>query len=184
MRPYPARAGTAVDRLMSAATGLLIKFAKFGVVGAFAFIVDVGLFNLLSHVGASPVFADQPLLAKVVSSAAATVVAWTGNRLWTFRQNRREDLVREFVLYAVMCTIGLGIALFCLWVSHYVFGFTSLLADNIAANVVGVAAGTIFRFWAYQRFVFVRSSPDDLPSAGDAADVDESSRTAVQSSIR
>jgi hypothetical protein len=28
------------------------------------------------------------------------------------------------------------------------------VADNIAANVIGLAAGTTFRFWAYKRFVF------------------------------
>lgn len=148
---------------------MAVKFAKFGVVGAFALVVDVGLFNVLSYVGAEPLLAGQPLWAKVVSTSAATVVAWIGNRLWTFRQTKRTDVVREFVLYAVMCTIGLGIALTCLWVSHYLFGFTSVLADNIAANVVGLAAGTLFRFWAYQRFVFVNNAATTDVTGADAA---------------
>jgi putative flippase GtrA len=41
-----------------------------------------------------------------------------------------------------------------LWVSHYVLGFTSPLADNISANVVGLGLGTLFRFWSYRRWVF------------------------------
>ncbi len=40
--------------------------------------------------------------------------------------------------------LGMGIALLCLWVSHYLLGFTSALADNIATNVVGLALGTAF----------------------------------------
>ncbi len=30
----------------------------------------------------------------------------------------------------------------------------SQLADIISANVVGMALGTMFRFWSYRRFVF------------------------------
>lgn len=141
-------------RLRAAGSSLLQQLAKFGVVGGAAYVIDVGVFNLLSYLGENPLLAGQPILAKVVSTAVATVVAWLGNRYWTFRHTRRPELGREFLLYLIMCTIGLGISLLCLWASHYVFGFTSALADNIAANVIGLAAGTVFRFWAYQRFVF------------------------------
>ena len=57
-----------------------------------------------------------------------------------------------------MCTIGLGISLTILWFSHYVLGLTSPLADNISANIVGLGAGSLFRFWAYRRFVFTHES--------------------------
>lgn len=46
------------------------------------------------------------------------------------------------------------IGLTCLWVSHYVLGYTSLLADNISSNVIGLALGTVFRFWLYREWVF------------------------------
>ncbi len=150
------------SRLRAAATALIAQLAKFGVVGGVAYVVDVGIFNLLSYVGSPPLLGGQPLLAKVVSTAVATVVAWLGNRYWTFRHNRRPERAREFVLYLIMCTIGLLIALSCLWVSHYVLGFTSPLADNIAANVVGLVAGTTFRFWAYKRFVFTHQAEPGL----------------------
>ena len=42
----------------------------------------------------------------------------------------------------------------CLAISHYALGFTSPLADNIAANVVGLGLATAFRFWSYRRWVF------------------------------
>ena len=98
----------------------------------------------------------------------ATVVSWLGNRYWTFRQTRRAHAPREFAIFVLMCSIGLGISLSVLWFSHYVLGFTSPLADNIAANVVGLAAGTLFRFWAYRRFVFTNvASPPEDPTATD-----------------
>src|SRR6478735_7278199 len=146
------------DRIRGAGLVLIRQLAKFGVVGGVAYVVDLTVFNLLLFAGPAPLLAGQPLLAKVVSTTAATVVAWLGNRYWTFRHNRRPDVTREFVLYLIMCTIGLLISLTCLWVAHYVLGFTSVLADNVAANVVGLAAGTAFRFWAYKRFVFTHQA--------------------------
>lgn len=140
--------------LQGAGLALARQFAKFGVVGAVAYVIDVGMFNLLRYAGEDPILADQPLTAKIVSSGVATVVSWLGNRYWTFRHTRRPQARREFLIFVLMCSIGLGISLSILWFSHYVIGLTSPLADNIAANVVGLAAGTLFRFWAYRRFVF------------------------------
>ena len=37
---------------------------------------------------------------------------------------------------------------------HYLLGFTSLLADNISSNVIGLALGTAFRFSLYRLWVF------------------------------
>jgi len=50
--------------------------------------------------------------------------------------------------------IGMVIALACLAISHYALGLTSMLADNISANGVGLVLGTSFRFWSYRTFVF------------------------------
>ena len=131
------------------------QVAKFGTVGIVAYIIDVTVFNVLRFAGSDPILADDPLLAKVCSTAVATIVAWLGNRYWTFRATRRTQIRREFALFVAMCTIGLGISLSVLWLSHYVLGFTSALADNISANVVGLALASTFRFWSYRRFVFV-----------------------------
>jgi DNA-binding LacI/PurR family transcriptional regulator len=62
-------------------------------------------------------------------------------------------------------SVGLAISVGCLWVSHYALGLTGPLADNISANVVGLALGTMFRFWSYRRWVF----PEDVAAADDAA---------------
>lgn len=134
------------------------QLGRFGVVGIVAFVVDVGLFNALRFAGGEGPLYRWVLGAKVISSAVATVVSWLGNRYWTFRHTRREQVRHEFILFVVMCTIGLLISLACLALSHYVLHLTSPLADNISANVVGLAAGTAFRFYAYRTWVF--SAPD------------------------
>lgn len=162
--------------LRGAGMSLARQLAKFGVVGAVAYLVDVTAFNLLLYAGADPVLGGLPLAAKIVSSAVATVVSWLGNRYWTFRQTRRPHAPREFLSFVVMCSVGLGISLSVLWFSHYVLGFSSPLADNIAANVVGLAAGTLFRFWAYRRFVFTNVVSRVAPSAGPADPAGPTSR--------
>lgn len=135
---------------------LFHELAKFGVVGAIAYIVDLGTFNLLR---AGEAMHDRPLTAKVVSTVLATTVAYFGNRHWTFRHRERTGLRREYTLFFAFNAVGLAIALTCLGISHYVLGFTSTLADNISANVVGMACGTIFRFWSYRKFVFTAAPP-------------------------
>ena len=155
MQPSIARSGRLMAWLRISGPALARQVAKFGAVGFLAYVVDVTLFNALQYFGAQPLLADEPLRAKAISAAVATVVAWLGNRYWTFRRTRRREMRREFALFVVMCTIGVGISLSILWFSHYVLGLTSPLADNISANVIGLAAGAAFRFWAYRRFVFV-----------------------------
>ena len=50
---------------------LRMEVAKFGTVGGFAYVVDVGIFNLLRFGDGSPI-ADKPITAKLVSSVIAT----------------------------------------------------------------------------------------------------------------
>lgn len=138
------------------------ELMKFGVVGSFAYVIDITLFNVLLQA------TDKPLTSKVVSTVVATTVSYAGNRTWTFRRRSKSGVRREYLLFFLLNGVGLLIALACLAISHYVLGFTSALADNIAANVVGLGLGTAFRFWSYRRWVFPELMPEG--TAPDAAD--------------
>jgi putative flippase GtrA len=138
----------AVLRVYYGLSHLVRELMKFGVVGSVAFLVDVGLFNLVLNA------TDKPLTSKTISTVVATTVAYAGNRLWTFRRRSRSGVGREYTLFFLLNGVGLGISLSCLAVSHYLLGFTSQLSDNIAANVIGLGLGTAFRFWSYRRYVF------------------------------
>ena len=127
---------------------LVRELMKFGVVGGVAFVVDVSVFNLLLHA------TDKPLTSKTISVVVATTVAYAGNRTWTFRKRGRSGVRREYALFFLLNGVGLLISLTVLAISHYLLDFTSQLSDNIAANVVGLALGTAFRFWSYRRWVF------------------------------
>lgn len=124
------------------------ELAKFGTVGALCFLIDISLFNVGLHVS------DKPLTSKIVSTVVAATIAFVLNRAWSFRHRQRSSVHREYALFFVLNAVGLVIAVSCLAISHYLLGFESRLADNIAANGFGLVLGTTFRFWSYRRFVW------------------------------
>ncbi len=137
----------------------LRQLVSFGLVGGVGMVVDVTVFNALRATVLDPQFVyGGPIIAKVISTSIAIVVNWIGNRYWTFRTERRTGshsaVLREGIEFGVVSLAGAGIAIGSLWLSHYVLGFTSVLDDNIATNVVGLALGTAFRFALYRFWVF------------------------------
>lgn len=132
----------------------LVELIRFGSVGAVSYVVDLGVFNLLRF-GPGELLGHKPLTAKVVSVALATLVAWVGNRYWTFQGRRSDSKTRELMGFAVVNIGGLLIGVGCLAFSHYVLDLRTPLADNISANGVGLVLGTLFRYVAYRRFVFI-----------------------------
>ena len=129
------------------------EFIQFGMVGATAYVVDAGLFNLLQH-GPLGILAGHPNTAQFVAAATATLYSWIANRLWTYRGRNRDNATREAILFFFANACGIGISQFCLLFTHHILGFTSALADNIAVYVVGFALGTAFRFFFYHYVVF------------------------------
>ena len=143
----------AIARLVESVRGAMDviyrEMVKFGVVGALAFVIDLGLANLLWQT----VLSEKVTTAKIISGAVATLFAWVGNRQWTFRHRRSRPAHHEVALFFGVNLVALGISAVTLYVSHYGLGFTTILADNVA-TVVGIGIGTLFRFWAYRRYVF------------------------------
>ncbi len=154
----------AIVRLWHWGWNIVVRYAlKFGVIGLLGYFVDVGIFNALSLglVGHGHFF-QSPIGAKIISVAISTLVTWFGNRYWTFREHRRKNFVLELFEFSAVAVGGLLIGLLCLWVSHYLLGLTSLLADNISSNVIGLILGTAFRFVLYRFWVYGHHRKDGL----------------------
>lgn len=152
--------------LVDIVTRLKVELAKFGAIGAISYVIDVGIFNGLRFASHEGLLHDKPLTAKAISVAVATTFAYFGNRFWTFKHRARTSFRREYTLFFVLNGVAMGIALFCLWMSHYVLEFTTPLADNISANVIGLVLGTVFRFWGYRKWVFL-----EQPQANEVNDL-------------
>jgi putative flippase GtrA len=152
-----------LERARGAIDVLVREMLKFGMVGAVAFVIDLGGYNLLvfgPHLlgmlgegNTSGLLNTKPLTARVISASLATLVAWLGNRLWTFRHRRNRQAAHELALFVLFNLVAMVIAVLCLGFSRYVLDLHSQLADNMT-NIIGIGFGTLFRFWAYRRFVF------------------------------
>ncbi len=140
-RPTPAR--------------LFPQLIKFGLVGGVGFVVNVVVFNALMVLAFTPAHVEhRSLYATAIANVVAIFVNWLGNRYWAFSAQRRENTAREGIEFFVVSLVGTLIPLGCVWISQYVLGNTSLLADNIANNGVGLLLGMIFRFALYRWWVF------------------------------
>jgi putative flippase GtrA len=138
------------------------ELAKFLVVGGTTYVVDVGLFTLLSHT----VLANKVVTAKAISVIIATILSYILNREWSFSRRGGREPRHEAMLFFVVNGIALAVNLIPLALSQYVFGFntdnyatlTVSIANFISANIIGTILGMAFRFWAYRKWVF----PEEL----------------------
>jgi putative flippase GtrA len=146
---------------------LLSELAKFGTVGFISLFVDVAVYNTVLYVDE-----DKPLTARVVATVVSATNAFFLNRHWSFKHRERRHVGRDATLFFVINAVGLGIGLLAVATSHYVLGFDSKLADNIAAYGPGLVLGTAFRFWAYRRFVWLAPAEvEEAAADGDPAAV-------------
>jgi len=140
---------------------LLKEVTAFGMVGALALSIDLGIFAWLAPGGA--------LKAKIVSTFVSTLFAYFGNRHLSFSHRARTGLAREtsffFAINAVVLVASLLILALFVYPLHFAHGGPVVFVVNVCT----IGLGTIFRFWAYKRFVFLHPDRVRDPSA----DLDE-----------
>lgn len=130
---------------------LVRQLTKFALVGGVGFVVDVVSYNLLRL---TQPFSGSPIKAAVISTVLAIAANWIGNRYWVFGPHRSTRNLTEAVEFLAVSLLGMLVALGCLAFSHYVLGFTSVLADNISKQVVGLVLGSVIRFALYRYWVY------------------------------
>jgi putative flippase GtrA len=139
---------------------LIRELAKFGIIGIVNTILDTAVFNALFFIG--------PIKAQVISTVVAATASYFMNRHWTFRHRARSSLRREYTLFFLFNGVGLGITAVILGAATYGLGIgrDERLLLNVV-RIVGIVVATVFRFWAYRKWVFLH--PEDAlyePEAG------------------
>lgn len=133
---------------------------RFGLVGSVNTAIDLVLFLALQAAG-SPL-----LLANLVSTSCGLAFSFTANRAFTFRQRGGSGLRRQ----AVAFLLGTG---FGLWVVQpaVIAAAIALLAGSgvapglhpLLGKVAGIAAGMVFNWLLYSRWVF-RAARGPVPA--------------------
>lgn len=156
------------------------ELTRFGVVGVAGIVVNLGVFNLLRLGPLAPDATvagedDRVVTAKVLATLASILFAWVAHRRWTYRGRARHRPARELVLFGVVNGAALAVEAAAVAISHHWWGFTGLVADNVA-SLVGIGLGTVTRYLGYGMFVFSAvgdpqgPTGDDAPATGPASE--------------
>jgi putative flippase GtrA len=134
---------------------LIHEFAKFGIIGVGGLIItNVGYALLHSH-GVGPVS------SATIATIVATIVAYIGNRYWSFRHRERTSVPREGLIFVVLNGIGLLIQDAVVAFNSYVLHLEHHSVAEFLALNIGIGLATIFRFWSYRKFVWRLAPTDD-----------------------
>jgi putative flippase GtrA len=167
---------TIVTRIRGSWRLIAKEVAAFGLVGAISFVIDIGLFNLFLHHG------QGPIEAKTFSTAVSTTFAYFGNRHLSFSHRARTSLGREAGFFFLINLITLVGSLLILGVFAYPLHYKYDQVVMNVVNLVTIGIGTVIRFDAYKRFVFLHPDkvhfvhPDSDPGV---ADTDDGAQDAV-----
>lgn len=136
------------------------EFGRSAVAGTISSIVAFVLFNSLVHW--DPGYDNAPLnglpiTGFVVANVISTLLTYQLSRSWAFRHREPVGFAGGVPSFFLISGLSLLIPVTCLWVSRNLLGYDSALADNVAANVVGLFLGFVARFFAWRAFVFTRT---------------------------
>jgi putative flippase GtrA len=126
----------------------------FGVIGA----ANTALYLAITYV-ALPIGAVK---ATVLATVITTTLAYVANRYWTYRHHTRSALQREYMLFFGFNLIGMIIQSGSVGIAKYGFHLNEVDHKLVIMVTTVAAAGvaTIFRFWAYRTFVFLKPPVD------------------------
>jgi putative flippase GtrA len=132
--------------LLFGATGsLLHQFSRYVVVGGLAFLVDFGsLYGLTEFAGL------HYLISAAVAFLFGLVVNYCLSLLWVFDRRTMKSVTVEFLVFAVIGIVGLGLNEGIIWFVREKIGFHYLVAKVISAGIV-----LIWNFGA-RKFVLFR----------------------------
>lgn len=141
------------------------ELVKFTVVGGICFVITIGLWWLLKLT----VLTSKPVTAQAIAIIVATIVSYTLSREWSFRTRGGRERHHEAALFFVISAVAVGLNLLPTFCSRYLLHlqtpYVSMLtqeaADFFFGAIIGTLLGTVFRFWAFRRFVFPEEGARD-----------------------
>ena len=131
---------------------------RFLVVGGSCYVLTVVLNFALKWT----VLSDFPATAMVLATAAASVVSYGANKLWTFGARGRRRWWVEALLFSLVALVGAGISSAPVYFSRYVLDLATPAhelvvqeaADFVAGPILGTALAMVVRWLAMDRLVF------------------------------
>jgi len=111
---------------------IILRFARFGIVGASGMVVDFSVTWLCK---------EKLHWNKYLSNSLGFILAATNNyfwnRLWTF-QSESVEIVREYSMFVLIALVGLGLNNLIIWLLHEKAHLNFYLSKLIAIGCVMV----------------------------------------------
>ena len=134
-----------VNKMFKAgAEGTLVQLFRYTIVGGVAFVVDFGLLYVLTE------FAHfHYVLSATISFIAGLTVNYLLSRVWVFSQSQFQNKKVEFLLFAAIGVVGLGLNDLMIWLLSDFIGLWYMFS-KVAATVVTY----LWNFFARKYLVF------------------------------
>ncbi|QRP45143.1 GtrA family protein [Amycolatopsis sp. FDAARGOS 1241] len=134
------------------------ELLRFAVVGGASFLITTAVTYVLKFT----VLRENPVTALIVGVLVATIFSYVANREWSFRTRGGRERTHEAALFFLISGIALGLNALPQWISRYVLDlrephlslFGQEAADFVSGMIIGTLLGTLFRWWAFKKWVF------------------------------
>ena len=109
---------------------LIRQLFKFGIVGGLAFLIDFGIFAILTKIGL------HYLIAQIVSFSISLLFNYILSIKWVF--DAKKQTLKEIIVFIALSVIGLGINELLLYIGIDKLSFHELLVKLFATAIVMV----------------------------------------------
>lgn len=135
---------------------VIFQVAKFLLVGAFAMVVDLQIFELSIWLFGLFLWPSY-LLPKSISFLIATAIKYWGNKYWVFLRHEKENLVEEAMQFFLVTLIGLAIDVVAFYYFVKVLGPQFSIPEIVWVKLSVIFAAIVsalFNFLGYKFVVF------------------------------
>lgn len=152
---------TMLDKTPEPLRAQLIKhreLLKFVVVGGICWVITMVVWFGLKWT----ILTDKPVTAQAIGVIVATICSYVLSREWSFRTRGGRERHHEATLFFIIAGFGVALTVVPTLFSRYVLDLatpavslaTQEMSDMIFGGIIGTIIQTIFRFWAFRKWVF------------------------------
>ena len=148
MTPFLRRVDVAVGPPLSRLRfRLLLEFARYAMLSAFALLVDFGIL-----VFATEVVGFRYLFAGALGFCVGVVIVYLGSVAWVFEQRQLDDAKMEFGVFVAIGVVGLVLNELILWLG------TGFLPFHYSQSKVAAAGIVFLSNYATRKYLLFRET--------------------------